>query len=334
MITTKRILLVTSFSSIAETLSKFEAITVIDDENRKEQVWAYNKTPVLCTDKNIANSVEIPFEKIETEAFTKWCYKQGFEPGEYSTGEKFDTRVESCVLCSLAKHKGISEDTSIYNAEVSEVDMIIYESLHFIVVPELGSIKPGFVMIVPKKHEYLSVAQIPQIYMTEYMQVCEDIETILKGAFGNDKPVAFFEHGSSPSGFTSHKKSIVHAHTHVVVDFTLKEKYLKMVQMKPCPDLQVARDTHYFAYKVGAHGERLCCYDNEVYVQRQFPRQIMAKEMNLAPNLYNWRNTAFSENIHTSLFRIWEYLANETNLSYRIAERTECFAAPYGERFG
>lgn len=140
------------------------------------------------------------------------------------------------------------------------------------------------------------------------------------------------EHGSGPSGFTSHKKSIVHAHVHVVIGFTLKDKYLKMVQMQPCPDLSVAAHTHYFAYKVGAKGNRLCCYNDDVYVQRQFPRQIMATELGLAPGMFNWRKTPFNENIHTTLYRIWEYLSSE-RLSYRIYERTKNFVEPYGKRF-
>lgn len=335
MITARKVLLITSNENVVKKLRKFEAISEVKNETEKEKVWELNKTPILLTSKNadeLDDAVKIPFDEIETEDFTRWCYKMGFEPGEFCTGVKIDTREEPCVLCSLVGHKAISPDTRIYNSETTEVDMIIYESTNFIVVPELGSIKPGYLMIVPKKHEYLSVAQIPQRYIPEYLQVCEDVEIILKGAFG-DKPVSFFEHGSGPSGFTSHKKSIVHAHTHVVIDFTLQQKYLDMVQMKLCPDLSVARHTHYFAYKVGAHGNRLCCYDDEVYVQRQFPRQIMAMELGLAPNLYNWRHTSFMENIHTSLYRVWEYLSTATDLSYRITERTENFVIPYGERF-
>ena len=49
----------------------------------------------------------------------------------------------------------------------------------------------------------------------------EDVELLLKGTFGKSIPVTFWEHGSGPSGLTSHKKSIVHAHLHVIIDFCL-----------------------------------------------------------------------------------------------------------------
>lgn len=338
MITATRWLLTTSNPEIMKEVTKFEAVEQINSEDEREKIWKLNKTPVMFTDRSVddfENSAvvkKIPFSKINPDEFTKWCYHLGFEPGEYSTGLKIDTRSESCILCSLSRYKGITDDATVYNVVTNEEDIIIYESKNFIVVPELGSIKPGYVMIVPKKHQYLSIAQMPKMYMPEYEQVCEDLETILKGAFGSDKIVSFFEHGSGPSGITSHAKSIVHAHVHVVVDFRIKQKYLDMVQMKPCPDISVAANTHYFAYKEGAHGERLCCYDDEVYVQRQFPRQIMAMEMGMAPGLYNWRKTHFEENIHTTLYRMWEYLTNAKNLSYRIEERTKCFTETYGRR--
>lgn len=338
MITTKHRLLITSNKNIVKDLERFEAIELIGCFDEAEYIWSLNKTPVMVLQEKppclSEEQLEIPFDNINIEKFTKWCYSNGFEPGEYSTGIKIDTRVESCVLCSLVKHKGISEDTMIYNYDTTEVDLIVYESTNYIVVSELGSIKPGYLMILPKQHQYLSMAQVPKMYLDEYNEVCADVEEILKGAFGKELDVSFMEHGSGPSGFTSHKKSIVHAHVHVVIGFTLKKKYLDMIQMTPCPDLSVAAGTHYFAYKIGANGERMCCYNDDVYVQRQFPRQVMAMELGLAPNLYNWRKTPFYENIHTTLYKVWEYLSeNEEKLSYRIKERTKSFVKPYGERF-
>ena len=336
MITTKRWLLTTSNRKLIRELVKFEAIEQIKSVYEREYIWSLNKTPVMLVNQNefiIPDELEVPFNSVQVDSFTKWCYNNGFEPGEYVTGVKIDSRVESCVLCSLVKHKGVSENTMIYNSETTEMDLIVYESENFIVVPELGSIKPGYLMILPKMHQYLSMAQMPEMYMPEYQCVCEDMEAILKGAFGKDLPVSFMEHGSGPSGFTSHKKSIVHAHVHVVVGFTLGEKYLKMVQMKPCPDLSEARETHYFAYKEGAKGQRLCCHNDDVYVQRQFPRQVMAEELGLAPGLFNWRKNPFSENVHTTLYRLWEYLLNAKDISYRIYERTKNFVEPYGKRF-
>ena len=101
--------------------------------------------------------------------------------------------------------------------------------------------------------------------------------------------------------------------------------------MKRLDDLSKARHTHYFAYKKGADGKRLCCYDDNVYVQRQFPRQVMAMELGYTPNQYNWRHFDFKENIHTTLYYIYKFLANE-KLNHRIEERTLAFVNGYKQR--
>ncbi len=361
MITERRGLLVTDNPTLYSHLSHFEAITCLTVDGgtsllrRLEQVWSYNKTPLIC----LNNIDDIAFDDIDViripdnlilvyqeydecfltqaqvKAFTNWCYDEGFEPGEYDTGMKINTRNETCILCQIAKHKAIADETADYNAEVErEVDCIIYESKRFYVVTELGALKPGYLMIVPKSHEYLSIAQIDDDYvMQEYNQVCRDVEFILKGAFGKTAPVAFFEHGSGPSGMTSHPKSIVHAHTHVVVGFTLEQKYLDMVQMKPLDDIRKAKDTHYFAYKVGHNGKRLCCYDPEVYVQRQYPRQIMAQYYGLTLKQYNWRQYSFDDNVHATLYRIWKFLdRHRSRLNPRVYSAVESFLIGYERR--
>ena len=338
MITEKRYILITSSKRMCEFLERFEGITQINTEKEIDFVWKCNKTPFVYKFKKNWKEYEDYFltipdfsEDYMIEMFTNWAHKNGFECGEYRTGEVVDTREEPCVLCSIGNHQGMSKDTTVYNKVVKkEVDCIIYESKNFYVTSELGSLKPGYLMIVPKEHQYLSIAQMPKMYVPEYEEVCRDIETILKGAFG-DKPVAFFEHGSGPSGLTSHKKSIVHAHTHVVIDFVIDKKYLDMIQMKPLDDISLARNTHYFAYKIGADGQRYCCYDDNVYVQRQFPRQIMAMELGYTPGLYNWRKYDFSENIHNTLYFIYNFLSN-SSLSHRIEERTKAFVDGYKYR--
>jgi len=339
MITEKRWLLYTSNERILKLLKKFEGVEEITDDEQVEEVWSFNKTPVVnhkrvAVSKHIEVALQVPEWKSEDfiRFFEKWAHAHGFECGEFKTGEIVNTREESCVLCAIGAHKGLSKSLMVYNENVpQEMDCIIYESAHFFVTSELGALKRGYLMIIPKEHDYLSIAQLPGIYRSEYQEVCRDVECILKGAFG-DKPVSFFEHGSGPSGLTSHKKSIVHAHTHVVIDFVLKQKYLNMLQMKRLDDLSKARETHYFAYKVGADGKRYCCYDPRVYVQRQFPRQVMAMELGYTPEQYNWRKYKFEENMHTTLYYLYKYLSSNKLLNPRIAERTKGFVDGYARR--
>lgn len=326
MITKQRVVLRTQKRE--KFLERFEALKYIASISEIQRVWAKNKTPIIV--KNSIENIDIVGYQIidipafligKTKEFTEFCYRHEFECGEYRSGEVYDTKLERCFLCELANYKGF-ENLAKYNQFVEKaVDCIIYESPNFYVVPELGALKMGFLMIVPKRH-ILSVAQFPEELMPEYNEVCKDVEQILLRAF-NGKMVTFFEHGSGPSGKTSHKKSIVHAHTHVVVDFTMKSKYKEMVQLKVCKDISKASNVHYFAYREGTEGELLVSMDPEVYVQRQFPRQVMAEEIGLAPDQYNWRWYKFEEITDATLFYLCKALEKEKE--GRIFERTRDF---------
>lgn len=313
-------------------LDRFEALEFISDESKIQDVWSRNKTPIMSEySMNIVeyNVLKIPEELIgDVEAFTDFCHHHEFECGEYRNGQVFDTRLERCFLCELARHKGFA-DMKLYNQYVDKtVDCIVYESANFYVVPELGALKQGYLMIVPKKH-ILSVAQFPEEMMPEYQEVCRDVEQILLKTF-KGKMVCFLEHGSGPSGKTSHKKSIVHAHTHVVVDFMLKNKFKEMVQLKPCDDISQASNVHYFSYQEGANGQLMISMDPRVYVQRQFPRQVMADELGLAPDQYNWRWYEFDEVTDATLFHLCRYL--KTEREGRIFERTREFVEGFSLR--
>lgn len=333
MITKKRVVLETNKGN--EFFERFEAIEIIERLSQIQDVWSRNKTPMLSKESVAKLSitsyqlVEVPEEIIgDIEAFTDFCHSNGFECGEYRTGVIYDTKEEPCIFCQMAKYKGFS-NLEKYNQFVEKpVDCIIYESPSFYVVPELGALKQGFLMIVPKEH-ILSVAQFPEELMPEYLEVCKDVEEILLKAF-KGKSVAFMEHGSGPSGKTSHKKSIVHAHTHVVVDFELKEKYQRMVQMKKCEDISDANAVHYFSYQKSTGGQLMIAMDPEVYVQRQFPRQVMAEELGLAPDQYNWRWYEFDEITDATLFHLNNMLRKET--SGRIFERTRDFVKGFSRR--
>lgn len=334
MITKKRVVLQTEKKE--PFLDRFEALKYVENTSEIQRVWQNNKTPIMVAN-HISKLDIISYQLIDVQedligdiqAFTAFCHSHEFECGEYRTGEVYDTKFERCFMCELARHKGFL-DLVKYNQFVEKpVDCIIYESPNFYVVPELGALKQGYLMIVPKRH-ILAVAQFPEALMPEYHEVCQDVEEMLLKAF-NGKTVSFIEHGSGPSGKTSHKKSIVHAHTHVVVDWCLKKKYQEMVQMKVCNDISVARDVHYFSYQEGTKGDLLVSMDPEVYVQRQFPRQIMAEELELAPDQYNWRWYEFDEITHASLFRLNKMLREEQEGS-RIWTRTRDFVQGFSLR--
>lgn len=333
MITRNKVLLITKSTAVAKFVRSFEAVEEINDISQTSRVWENNKTPVILGAANVnCPAIYLPEEGfVDDKAFIEFSHENGFECGEMITGIKYDSNQERCILCELASLKGMPTTMETYNRVVDkEVDCIIYSSPHFYVTSELGALKQGYLMIVPKQH-ILSVAQFYPALMIEYNQVCKDLEYVLKGAYPEASGVTFMEHGSAPGGITSHKKSIVHAHTHVVTDFQLSDHHKRMVKLTPIDDISLASETHYFSYQEGSDGQLMICMDNNVYVQRQFPRQVMAEDLKLAPGQYNWRKVGFEENVHATLFHVFNYLKN-AELPKRIADRTRGFVLGYAKR--
>ncbi len=316
----------------------YEAIEVIEDASRVEDVWRCNKTPAILDEKAKEVMSRYPFLMLPSfifghEHFINFCHENGIECGEYCSGVKHNTAEDRCFLCSVGKHLDENgnpyQSLADFNSSTIEVnDVIIYESQNFYVKIEYGCLKKGMVMICPKEH-ILSAARIPNNQMAEYNQVMKDVEFLLKAVYG-DEPVIFFEHGSDPSGFSSHKRSIVHAHTHVAWGVKFDQKYLDMVCLQEVESIKELYDTKYFSYQEGATGKLLAVSDPAVYVQRQYPRQVIGLMLGIPNEKTNWRKEAFMDNIIATFDDIYNYLTeNHKFLCNRIIKATEGFVKGY-----
>lgn len=340
MITWNKTVLIIPNSDVAEDI-KYEAIEIIDGVSGVEEVWRRNKTPAIL----LANASEVikhyphlmlPEFIFDSEYFIAFCHNNGIECGEYKSGVKHNTAEDRCFLCAIGQHTDRSGNAYnplfLYNQKTPCVnDIIMYESENFYVKIEYGCLKKGMVMICPKEH-ILSAARIPDEQMDEYKQVMKDVEFLLKAIYG-DEPVIFFEHGSDPSGYSSHKRSIVHAHTHVAWGVRFDQKYLDMVCLKEVDNIKRLYDTKYFSYQEGADGKLLAVSDHSVYVQRQYPRQIIGLMLGIPNELTNWRKEAFMDNIIATFDDFYAYLrANREFLCERIINATDGFVRGYSMR--
>ena len=330
MITKRKLVLVLRNPQILEQV-KFEAVTHITDISDVEQVWKCNKTPLMLDEHLEAihdrgydyEFVIDPY--LDAENFIAFCHNIGVECGEFMTKEKYDTSKEDCFLCRIGKHDGSMSEFN--KTTPRDSDLIIYESEHFFVKIELGCLIKGFVMICPKEH-ILSAAQIPSDQMKEYEDVKRDIEFLLKVSFGF-APVVFFEHGSAPHGMSSHQRSIVHAHTHVCWGIQFPQKYLDMVCLQPAK-LQDLSQVKYLSYQEGADGELLAVSNPEVYVQRQYPRQVIGELIGIDNHLTNWRVEPFNENMMETYNGIYQFLVqNRQFVAPRIRRATDGFVKAY-----
>lgn len=332
MITVNRVLLVAS-GAVLERLN-FEAIKPIVEISEIETVWNQNKTPIILREffeeekDHLSKSVPVlyvPNEIKEDNDFIMFCHGHAFECGEVVKGQKFDTSKDECFLCQIGQH---TEPTAVFNATTPiRSDIIIYESENFYLKIELGCLIPGMVMINPKTHDF-SMARINPNWADECSEVMHDTEFLLKRTFGESKPVIFFEHGSAPTGFSSHEKSIVHAHLHVAIGCEFDQKYIDMVQLRPVSNIRTLYRSKYMSYQVGASGQLLAVNDPNVYVQRQYPRQVIGLMRGIPNEFTNWRVKPFWENIDLTFHMILNSLRKD-KYPDRIIERTRGFVEGY-----
>ena len=317
---------------------EYEGVWVIKDISQIEKVWKNNKTPIMMIE-NASGAIEkypyimLPDFIFDSEHLISFFHNNGIECGEHISNKKHNTAEDSCFLCAVGHHHDRNgrelNPLFIYNQYTSEInDVIIYETQNFFVKIEYGCMVKGMLMICPKEH-ILSVVQIPDNQMSEYKQIMRDIEFLLKEIY-EEGTVVFFEHGSNLDGYSSHERSIVHAHIHVIWGVKFPQKYLDMVCLKEVDNIKSLSNTKYFSYQENSAGKLLAVSDPEVYVQRKFPRQVIGEIIGIPNEKTNWRREPFMENIIGTFDDFYLYLkSNRDFLCERIVDATDGFVHGY-----
>ena len=111
---------------------------------------------------------------------------------------------ETCGFCAKIK-------SGFPQAEIQPWDRLLYESKNFIVLPTVGAIVQGWLLIVPKDH-YLCMGALDRNLFAEYEELCATVADVIERCYG---PVAIFEHGpAKPNEVVG--CSVDHAHVHLV----------------------------------------------------------------------------------------------------------------------
>lgn len=123
---------------------------------------------------------------------------------EGSAEVKINQASQKCRYCTDFLSPNSLEKQSIWNTTV-------IESQHFIVVPTLGMLVPGWLLIITKEH-YLNMSLVPDDFYPELEEIKKAVRLKLKEKFGS---TVVFEHGPGRPGESS-GCGIDHAHWHVV----------------------------------------------------------------------------------------------------------------------
>ena len=189
--------------------------------------------------------------------------------------------MKNCVFCEIDKSKK-------YNTIIEETD-------NFLIMPTIGSLVEGYLLIVYKKHLY-SISKVPDEIKNEYIEIIEKYRKLFKQKYG--KYPIVFEHGSpDPTGMCT--CCLIHAHSHIVNHNYINEKeILNKENFKKIRSFSdVKNDTNYIYYKSN-NGTDYVSYNYEPI--SQLMRIFVAKDLNIEDK-YNWRTNLFEDNIEKTI---------------------------------
>jgi ATP adenylyltransferase len=186
--------------------------------------------------------------------------------------------MNGCSFCMLTVRKG-AED---WNQPLLESD-------HFMVLPSLGALVEGWLLIVPKSH-LISMGELSKALESEFLALKCEVVQLVENLYGS---AATFEHGPSA---TKHQVGcgVDHAHLHVVpVAHDLEAAvapFLPTDAQWNNADLQSCRDafragTDYLYLESRTRRGRILVHDQ---LGSQLFRRAIAQSIG-AEGQFNWR---------------------------------------------
>lgn len=179
----------------------------------------------------------------------------------------------------------------------------LYETEHFAVIPTLGSLVEGWLLIIPKQH-YLSFGylQSDKLY-NELEELIDYVGTIVKNVYGN---YVVFENGA----FCTDKLvgcGVDYAHIHIVpTNFNLLDIVEKQFSVKyNWEQVSLLKSTSYYI----KNNKPYLFYKNQqgnsyITTDVEIPSQLFRKAIAYAMGLnqeFDWKNNHFLDNIHKTI---------------------------------
>ena len=340
---TKQIFLITGADALVrqtlEEIKGFKAVTVINgkiSDDIIKEVFANNKS-IVCRgfeENNFilqfapitifasegiittsTNVIDVRYNIVRQ--FMEIANKYSIDIGDHKSNTTLDGPSKSdCIFCKLLSGHPVHHQPSLY------------ETQNFLVVPGSGSFIHGYLMILPKDH-IMSCAELTLEQLNELYDVISDIKFILKSIFHNE--VLIWENGSGTGGKGKPKTSIVHAHIHAcpcsdTLDI-LEATRLTGVPLNPIKKSDLSKyASNPYLLVINFNNNWYISSDPNLYIPRQYIRQLLAKELNIIGDVWDWRLYPFWNNVEKTAQIILEFLRdNFDNLSPRIQKATEKF---------
>lgn len=235
-----------------------------------------------------------------------------------SSGIKGAQSIQECAYCNYLK------------GNPADNGRTVYESRNFIVLPTIGQFIDGYLLIIPKSH-VMSVAELTKEELLEFKEVLEDTEFLLKISYGRPN-ILIWENGTGNGGIGKAKDSVVHAHVHLVPS-TLTSESIKIksgfqFDRITIDDISNYSNHSYLLIREENPNKWIINNSKDLYIPRQYIRQLLAEENDIPGELWNWRKYPCRENLHKTIKQI-SYSVNRhwINFPKRLQERTKFLLA-------
>lgn len=220
-------------------------------------------------------------------------------------------KLRNCSKNRLRAKEDCSFCSELNNCEYNNIFLQIFkgslpsrilkETTNFVVVPTLGQIVEGYLLIVSKEH-YLSIGDLPYEYFDELSALKKETFDVLTKTY---KSPIFYEHGA-----ISYQQRggccVTHMHLHAIptnVDLLPKiTQHLKEKQIQSILEIkrQFKKKVPYLFYET-AKGEKYLF--DALVMPSQHLRQLLAVELNLKDK-WDWRRHIGEDKVIATLKKL------------------------------
>ncbi|WP_339713820.1 HIT domain-containing protein [uncultured Kriegella sp.] len=205
------------------------------------------------------------------------------------------TYNKRCCICSQIQGEQENDLISTLLNEKLYTRRIILENESFAVIPSLGAITPGHLIICPKKH-IKSFAQLDEGLEVDYYEIKEKISTILRKAYESD--IHYFEHGTARNS-SKVFCTVDHAHMHIIpcnvfIDSFLFKDFLWVKANNTISSLRNVVDNDEYIYYESPEEKIFVAKSTNEEFESQYMRKVFRLALKQNSD-WNWRETPNAE---------------------------------------
>jgi diadenosine tetraphosphate (Ap4A) HIT family hydrolase len=210
----------------------------------------------------------------------------------------------ACDFCNELAGTPANAFHAIYGADLES--RILFQSGTFAVIPSLGQIVEGYLLVLPRRHSK-ALGDLPAKDLNELEMITQRVGDILTREYG---PIVLFEHGTRSEGVGG--CGIYHAHLHATPLGTIPDPVSMLKERFPYAEMTSLRE-------IRKRTADLSCYlfyqDSEARkylfntgpLPSQYVRKLLADA--IGEQAWNWRDVGREERLFATIQRLSHYFA-------------------------